>query len=280
MLAKAYIMFDAALKPTGKGSRVGLFWLFVMGLLSALFVFGLALILAYINEAPGTFGDFVGGVLNPILTFFTFMALILTIVLQQTELAESRVELSKSARALEGQLKALDRQNFESTFFEMLGLHNSIVNAMDVHRRKQDTWHGRDCFRHFVRELKIAYENSAEHNELQRVLTAHEKLWDNFYGDLAHYYRYLYNIIRFIDESAVDKIRYIRILRAQLSDDELVILFYNGLTHRAINFRAYIERFALFDNLPEERLLSIGHKSFYVDGAYEETAIVDAPAVE
>ncbi len=34
----------------------------------------------------GTFGDFLGGVLNPVLTFLSFMALLFTIILQQREI--------------------------------------------------------------------------------------------------------------------------------------------------------------------------------------------------
>lgn len=273
MWQKAYAIFDQVLTPTKDGSRAGLFWLFVAGASSATIVFILAGVLAYFDEAPGTFGDFVGGVLNPILTFLTFMGLILTIVLQQTELAESRVELAKSATALEGQLRALDRQNFEATFFQMLNLHNTIVNAMDVHRRNQDTLRGRDCFRHFVKELRGFYDNNPLPDELDRIVKAHEQFWEQFHGDLAHYYRYLYNIIRFIDETKVDKSRYMRVLRAQLSDDELFVLFYNGVTHRAVKFKAYVEKFALFDNLPDERLMSINHKTFYKEGAFKEDVV-------
>jgi hypothetical protein len=34
----------------------------------------------------GEWGDFFGGVLNPLLTFLTFMGLLITIILQQQEL--------------------------------------------------------------------------------------------------------------------------------------------------------------------------------------------------
>lgn len=53
-----------------------------------------------IAETFGVFGDFLGGSLNPILTFFTFMGLLITIVIQQTELRESRLEFRRTADAL------------------------------------------------------------------------------------------------------------------------------------------------------------------------------------
>ncbi len=44
----------------------------------------------------GQFGDFVGGTINPILTFLTFLALVFTVVLQTRQLEHSREELLRS----------------------------------------------------------------------------------------------------------------------------------------------------------------------------------------
>ncbi|UUM70748.1 hypothetical protein [Aeromonas veronii] len=46
----------------------------------------------------GAFGDFLGGVLNPIFTFMTFFGVIITIVLQKIELKAAREEYTKSAK--------------------------------------------------------------------------------------------------------------------------------------------------------------------------------------
>lgn len=58
----------------------------------------------------GTFGDFFGGMLNPILTFLTFMGLLITIVLQQKELRLTRKELKESSLALTEQSLTLAEQ--------------------------------------------------------------------------------------------------------------------------------------------------------------------------
>lgn len=52
-------------------------------------------------EKWGPFGDFFGGVLNPILAFFSFVALLYTIHIQQKELELTRIELSNSVSAQE-----------------------------------------------------------------------------------------------------------------------------------------------------------------------------------
>ncbi len=63
-------------------------------------VFGVALVFAinllFNREGFGAWGDFMGGVLNPILSFLTFMGLLITIVLQQKELSEARVEFARN----------------------------------------------------------------------------------------------------------------------------------------------------------------------------------------
>lgn len=73
----------------------------------------------------GALGDYFGGILNPILGFASFIALLYTIRLQSKELAMTREELARSAdaseksgKALSSQLRTLERQAFENTLFK------------------------------------------------------------------------------------------------------------------------------------------------------------------
>ncbi len=83
----------------------------------------------------GTFGDYLGGTLNPILSFFGLIALLLTIVLQGKELELTRRELQRSAEAQERTQEVLDeqsntqiKQQFEGTFFALLDQHNRLLS--------------------------------------------------------------------------------------------------------------------------------------------------------
>lgn len=103
-------------------------------------------------EILGPFGDFFGGMLNPILTFCSFMALLMTIILQQRELKLSREQVAISvkelgetrkateisSKALTEQAKSLKIQNFENTFFNMITLHNEIVNNIKIEEHLLD----------------------------------------------------------------------------------------------------------------------------------------------
>lgn len=68
----------------------------------------------------GEFGDFVGGTLNPILSFITISLLIISTTLQKRELAEARNGISASNEALNKQCEILTAQANEQTFFKLL----------------------------------------------------------------------------------------------------------------------------------------------------------------
>ncbi|ACT58123.1 hypothetical protein [Hirschia baltica] len=76
----------------------------------------------------GAFGDFIGGVLNPILTFISFMALIITIILQQRELSDARKEFQRTANALE-------KENIENTFFKLLDRVDTALNNVTKNQK-------------------------------------------------------------------------------------------------------------------------------------------------
>jgi hypothetical protein len=123
-------------------------WIIIV---SGLLLLGVGSFIAYGAHNPvkfkdlGTWGDFVGGLLNPLLTFLTVIGLLVTIHLQQRELRLTRKELAKSSNALEAQNLTTKQQRFENTLFSMIEMLNQIVNAMDVDTG-DGVKSGRDCF--------------------------------------------------------------------------------------------------------------------------------------
>ncbi len=89
-----------------------------VGLVILLFIVDIWMVRNHEGVA-GVFGDFFGGVLNPILTFLTFLGLIVTIIVQRHDLRLSRIEYERTA-------EALTTQSVENTFFNTLELHNKI----------------------------------------------------------------------------------------------------------------------------------------------------------
>ncbi|MFB9215535.1 putative phage abortive infection protein [Vibrio sinaloensis] len=262
-----------------------LFWLFFIALISVFGVFAVGFIFND-NGELGPWGDFVGGVLNPILTFITFMGLLITIVMQNRELKDTRAEAKRSADALSKQNTATDKQSFEQTLFNMLSLHQQILSSIDLHNSSNDkVTLGRDCFSVFFKRYEsIAvgryigphseYEDDVA--EIRKLDGAWQEFWKSHQKELGHYFRFLYNIVRFIDESNVDKTTYMRIVRAQLSDQELALLFYNCLSkHGRDKFKPLVESYTLFDNLPLSMLLREEHKYLYDISAFQGVIELD-----
>jgi hypothetical protein len=226
----------------------------------------------------GEWGDFFGGVLNPLLTFLTFMGLLITIVIQQSELKESRKEFKRSADALAEQSNSMKKQNFENTLFQMIALHNDIVNSIDLtNKETKVTTTGRDCFSIFYTRLARIYRKKvtlSAGRDLPEVILAktYKSFWRVHQTELAHYFRYIYNVIKFIDESNFSDGPYIKLIRAQLSDSELFIMFYNSQTEQGKNFIQYIEKYSLFDNLPTVKLLHKNHKILISQKAFDEAS--------
>ncbi|MGN2614732.1 putative phage abortive infection protein [Aliivibrio fischeri] len=202
------------------------------------------------QEDWGTFGDFIGGSLNPLLSFLGLIALLLTIVLQNRELEATREELARSAEAqvksevaLSQQSGILEQQRFETTFFQLVNLHNEIVKAMQVRHGKNNI-EGRECFA-LLYNHKYTCSNGRTLNEW------YENFYQNYRSDIGHYFRHVYQIINFIDKSNIEnKKQYSNFFRAQLSDYELLLLFINGLSiHGREKMKPLIEKYELFEHL-------------------------------
>ena len=61
------------------------------------------------QDVWGQFGDFIGGTVNPILSFLSLLALVFTVVLQTRQLENSREELANSKTELEATREELKR---------------------------------------------------------------------------------------------------------------------------------------------------------------------------
>ncbi|ESS73933.1 hypothetical protein MGMO_8c00700 [Methyloglobulus morosus KoM1] len=209
------------------------------------------------HDKWGQFGDYLGGVLNPIFGFLGFIALLLTLKLQRQELKLSTEELAKSAKALELQNKALAQQNFENTFFQLLRRHGELVSEASYNNLT-----GRYVFQNLYQtRLTHIYNNEVTKVEdiNERAITSYKVFFSHHHHLLAHYFRVLYHVFKFIDTSQLsedDKSNYANIARAQLSSYELCLMFYNGIYGEGkVGFKPLIEKYGLLKHLDTNLLL-------------------------
>jgi hypothetical protein len=226
----------------------------------------------------GEFGDFLGGVLNPIIAFMSLMAILATVSLQVRELRLSSRELRNSSQALTTQTDILRAQAFDSLFFQLLRLHNEIVRDMDLvdPNTRAVTTKARDCFRIFARRLAgdVGQADPSFQN-VDKAVEAYEAFYSNHYRELGHYYRLLYHLVLLVDRATFDrdqKLVYMNLIRAQLSSSEQVLLFFNCLSRWGREkFKPLVEKYHLFKTLPTvqtEQWLSATYRKAYADSAY------------
>lgn len=211
----------------------------------------------------GVFGDFFGGVLNPIFGFASFLALLATIFYQAKELNASTKELKNSATALAAQNRAIELQSFEQTFFSWLDTYRSLLDSVEFETMVNNIpfiSKGRRALIKFIdRQFHSLNEQIAKGNfQNDAEIVVHSKnSWENTYKEnefqLDSLFRTLYRLFLWVDENGRLEIHqkwlYVSIIRSQLSQIEMVYLYYNCLTERGAKFKILVVPYAIFDNL-------------------------------
>ncbi|WP_338615743.1 putative phage abortive infection protein [Achromobacter sp. E1] len=207
----------------------------------------------------GTFGDFLGGIVNPVAGLVTIVLLVLTLRSQQDELEEQRRQLAK--------------QSFDQSFFGWTSSYRELITelqlgdgsdsdprlmgvvALDAMTRSElistnletslllKEYERSDAQ---VRERLCARKKNLVHAWWERQFAANEP-------QLGALIRTLYSLLRWVDSnphvSWLEKWDAVSILRARLSGPELRMIFFNGFLPEGQKFNEYVRRYALFDNL-------------------------------
>jgi Putative phage abortive infection protein len=137
-------------------------------------------------------------------------------------------------------------QRDEMTFFQLLGTFQKIVGETDIVSSNKTTI-GRDAFK----SILLSFQNRlmvTENIEFAWIETA-----TRHQNDLNHYFRLMYHIVVFVDQSNLrDKSRYAKILRALLSESELILLALNCANGEGKEkFKPLVEKYALLHSLSE-----------------------------
>ncbi|WP_377702119.1 putative phage abortive infection protein [Pseudoduganella sp. UC29_71] len=216
------------------------------------------------HERWGQFGDYFGGTLNPVFSFLGLVAIVVTMRLQISQLRQATEDNIR-------QSKRADLVQFQATFFQLLEFHNKIVGEAVIATGFGDFLRGREAFRLIVARLdSIRFRDDV--SDGRGVVEIYESIYVKNQDLLAHYFRNLYHVIKFIDMNDFsDQQYYADLLRAQLSSSEATLLFYNGLSQWGVKrAKPLIERYGLLKTLPAELVLPPDLIVMYQDSAYRE----------
>lgn len=230
------------------------------------------------REDVGTFGDG-AGLLNAFFSFLAFMAVLLTIYLQSRKDGHdkqngARVLFEQEFFAMVGMLENIvshlrfsEQLNLEQSkviadatkeLLKKYNIYGNLNSNKDNDSPQLKVVEGRDVFRYLYadREHYSLRSIVGKDKDIRATMESQEYCFD---GTLDHYFRYLYRILKHIDESKLldsldepkkEKEYYAHILRAQLSNYELLMLFYNGLLGENPNtIKKLVEKYSMFNNL-------------------------------
>ncbi|WP_240007450.1 putative phage abortive infection protein [Pseudaquidulcibacter saccharophilus] len=216
------------------------------------------------REIFGQFGD-IFGFSNALFSGLAFLFLVAGFYLQFLEIKNAR--------------NSYLEQEYESRFFNLINLLNSIVNDFDIKKRKthEQIHRGRDVFVFYYDKLEMRLKNidftdtnknfNAEFNKEYKCFITKQIIPENnkearVNGDngfeLLHYFRTIYIILKFIEESNLNKnvkSFYVRVLRSQTSEYQLRMIIYNALSNHSYDkkggmaLKKLIEQTTFLDNL-------------------------------
>jgi hypothetical protein len=157
------------------------------------------------------------------------------------------------------------RSEFEGTFFRLLEAFRSIVVDTDVHKGGALSKEGRDAFRAILSRFQNDVARTTSHQNAWNMVSAYYR------NDLNHYFRFLYHIVKFVDQSeGVDPYFYIQLLRALLSEAELVLLGLNcAYGEGAEKFKPLIEKYALLHSVSQKAKGEWGFDKLFAASAFE-----------
>lgn len=251
------------------------FWLTWKGLcllLLAVFILWLAYGVSAYNipdqlERSAQAGDMFGGI-TALFSGLAFAGLIFTLFVQKQELQYQRKELSylvtetretthhlrDQATHLKTQSEFIERQIFESSFFQMLSSFNTFLNSITVDGTNPSKT-GADGLKVILNILMNLFRQTNVRFEEDYIRFVDER----FNDDLGPYFRQIDNILKFVKSSNIeDKHFYTNILRAQLSSSELTLIYLNSASENGIvKMAPLIKEFDLLKYFDEADVIQI-----------------------
>lgn len=173
---------------------------------------------------------------------------------EQTKLFREQTEYFKQqAKEYKSQTSTNALQQFDSSFYSLLHL------LLDIHQELKsiDPFY----FASIYSQLSI---DISKYNMCQACEKVNGKYIEIYYkhsDELSRCFKTLYRILRYIDSSSFDKStkeHYAKILRSQLSDNELLVLYYNCHSDLGKKAREIVMKYDLLKHINQLDKIELG----------------------
>lgn len=193
----------------------------------------------------GQYGDFVGGVLGTIVAFLSVYYLVVTLREQQ----RANVVVSNNYKEVAEVYLA---QQFDNNYQHLIKLYQDAIGSYS-----KDTFKGREALKKLYERLyAIPLDTTrcyADRKKSALFVFDKEFYIPNRVSSAVHF-RVLYQIFNLIDNSGLDehryKVKYAKLVRSQIDEDELLLLRYNCWSRYGEQMRRYVNQYNLLKHLP------------------------------
>lgn len=204
----------------------------------------------YLDEAKiGQFGDFIGGVVGSLFSLVGVVLFYVALKDQRTdfktnqsalqlqitaanqqieEFKAQREELESTRKIYEQQTKTMKNQQFDSNFYSLL---NVFVN---IKKNLNESLGGLEFFQKKFQQLSEKLEYLEEDTLVkfrEKIIDEYENLYLGDRANMSLYFKTVYRLLVTIDDcdhlTDQEKIFYSKVLRSQITNDELLMLYYN-----------------------------------------------------
>ncbi len=229
------------------------------------------------EEKIAQFGDFTGGFIGTILAFAASLLYFVALKEQQKDVKTNQVSLEKQIEEFSNQVDELQKtreisqqqynamalQQFESQFYSNFNIYLKIKESIEG-----------DVLDSFLEELsdkikKDAIVNLTAIESYKLATSSYNSLFVTRRSDFAHYFRLLYRLVKMVSSSTiaymddVRKMEYIKIIRSQLSEKELLLLYYNLHSNYAGKSKNLFYEYNMLKHLSPIRKYEIANKYEY-----------------
>lgn len=221
----------------------------------------------YTIANAGVFGDSFG-VITSLFSALAFAGVLFTIAIQREELNLQKKEAAESK-------DELIKQRFENSFFQMLNMYNQILSEItfiDTRAQGHVAPKGRYALKKMKEEVISAFKARQVKNGsgIEQINKGFEQFYETKGIQLSHYFRFLNGIFDLIYQSKIDEKKfYVNLIKSQLSDQELFLMYYYALSDYSGDFKKYLSEFKLMENMRPTDLDLEEHSSLISDVGFK-----------
>lgn len=209
-----------------------------------------------------------------ITALFAYVSLIFIYITYKNQVIANKSQIV----ANENQASVNNKLQFDSTFFNMLQTQREILSSL-----------GKKHFKY--RETNISGSYSVDYSGELKYDKALEMLKRRYqpspHVDISsdmHYFRHLYHIIKLVHNSTFNETQqreYIDIIQAQMSNEELFVMFYNVVFYGNKEYLLWLDDYGFFENIrPNGTLFDKLKVHFFPNTNFKHKAYKESESVD